>query len=80
MTAYEKEQLFNLIGRQYPRWPSTFSKCWNDHCYENSRGGHECSKCLEKKLAYITNNKTAKKYIKIISELRNIEINTLVDN
>lgn len=80
MTAYEKEQLFNLIGRQYPRWPSTFSKCWNEHCFESARGGHECSGCLEKKLAYLADNKTAKKYIKLISELREIEIKVLSTN
>ena len=77
MTAYEKEQIFNLIARQFPRWPSTYSKCWNESCNEFGRGGNECPKCLEGKLAEATDKKTAKKYLKLISELRHLEINIL---
>jgi hypothetical protein len=77
MTPYEKEQLFSLIHRQFPRWPSTFSKCWNETCPEQARGGHECQKCLEKKLETISDKKTARKYMKIVLEMREIEVNLL---
>ena len=79
MNAYDKEQLFNLIARQFPRWPSTYSKCFNESCDEFSRGGNECPKCLEGKLAEATDKKTAKKYLKLVAELRHLEIHILFD-
>lgn len=43
------EALIYQLERQYPLWPSTFSKC---ECQRHAaRGGGKCAECIEEALA-----------------------------
>ena len=55
--AYMVETLINDLIRQYPTWPSTFSKCG---CGRGAaRGGGQCSTCIEEDLAQIIDEEFA---------------------
>jgi hypothetical protein len=43
-----------MLYRQYPIWPSTFSECSSESCYGSARGGGYCAKCIEKVIAEIS--------------------------
>lgn len=50
------------IRRNYPDWPSTFSKCSTEECRNLGRGAGMCAYCHEKKLAEFVGEDLAKEF------------------
>jgi len=60
--------LCTIIDRNYPLWPSTFSKCCTDDCGNLSRGGGLCSVCAASELAALVGRDLAYDYLSSVSD------------
>ena len=61
----KKEELCRLLetlGRNYVKWPNTFSECSTDGCSNSARGGYICADCTEKLIADIVGTNLASRY------------------
>jgi hypothetical protein len=62
------ELIIGDLWRQYPAWPSTFSKCAGEYCENASRGGHLCPSCLTFALAELVGEARAAKYAATVDD------------
>jgi len=60
------ELILSDIWRQYPAWPSTFSKCAGEYCGNASRGGHLCPVCLSEALIELVGLDLGGKYAETV--------------
>lgn len=66
-------EAINLIWRNHPSWPSTFSKCPNEGCENLGRGGSRCADCAEKELASVVGKRKAAKFHNLVKEIKTLE-------
>ena len=62
------ELILSDIWRQYPAWPSTFSRCASEYCGNSSRGGNLCPTCLERALGELVGESRAGRYVAAVEE------------
>jgi hypothetical protein len=72
-TSRKIDEAINLLWRNHPRWPSTFSKCPNTGCENPGRGGARCATCAEQDLAAIVGPDLAVEYHQLILDIRKLE-------
>ncbi len=70
---YQIDQIITIIWRNLPLYPSTFGDCWMQ-CGNGARGGGLCMDCAQKDLAKLVGAKRAKQYVKLVKEIRYLEI------
>lgn len=70
---YTREDLISVVRRNYPGWPSTFSKCETDGCSSQARGGGLCVECAQRLLAAQVGELLAARFVAAVEHLARLE-------